>query len=712
MKAITTTISLPILLLGTSTVFAQDNMQKAKDDDPLIAVASQGAKTKIEIVAGRNLHAMYIAGATKNDSRLINLPMSARVLSSELMQEAGVSTLSDALDLASGIQRQSNLGGLWDSYAIRGFTGDPNFGSDYMVNGINSSRGYNGQRDNANTQTIEILKGPASALYGRGEPGGTINIITKKPRFERSIALNVEIASAKRRRNTVDLTGPINENFAFRLNFSNQSSQSSREYQKSERAFLAPSLLWRINDHTRASYESELVEQNSLFDRGVLAVKGQLGVIPNTRFLGEPNDGPIKVRSNGHQFLVQHEITPQVTLQAALSYRDSSLRGFSTEASSLLSDNQTLRRQRRFRDFTASDRSARFEFSGNHRISGVQNLSLLGVEHVNFSDERIQMRRNPSASNPYSINIYSPVYGTLADPLTLSINTMEKQESNAIYFQDQIELNSSWRALIGVRVDRYQQEVENRRNFMKTTQSIQSNSPRIGAVYQFNGSQALYLSMSSSFRPNSGVSISGQSFAPERGRSYEVGFKSENLSRDLSSTIALFNIEKSNVLTTNPLNTDFSVAAGELKSTGLELDFEGKLFDDLRLSAAYAFTDSKVSRGDNLIISGSRFPNVPRQSANIFIKQKLFIKGAPSSLGMGFHYVGERFGDVAVTSSFVLPAYTTVKLVGDYEINKNTKINFYVNNLLNRQFYTSAYSPMWVQPGSERQFGISLITKL
>ena len=87
------------------------------------------------------------------------------------------------LDLASGIVRQSNLGGLWDSYAMRGFTGDPNFGSDYLVNGFSSSRGYNGVRDSASSDSVEVLKGPASALYGRGEPGGTVNIVTKKPRF-------------------------------------------------------------------------------------------------------------------------------------------------------------------------------------------------------------------------------------------------------------------------------------------------------------------------------------------------------------------------------------------------------------------------------------------------------------------------------------------------------------------------------------------------
>jgi iron complex outermembrane receptor protein len=103
--------------------------------------------------------------------------------------------LAGALDLSSGIARQSNLGGLWDSYSMRGFTGDPNFGSDFMVNGFSSSRGYNGLRDSASTVQREILKGPASALYGRGEPGGTVNITTKKPRFKPQYGIEASVGS-------------------------------------------------------------------------------------------------------------------------------------------------------------------------------------------------------------------------------------------------------------------------------------------------------------------------------------------------------------------------------------------------------------------------------------------------------------------------------------------------------------------------------------
>jgi iron complex outermembrane receptor protein len=663
---------------------------------------------QVKVQGQKQYRNLSVAGATKSDSLLVDLPLSVRVLSAELLHDTGANTLRDALDLSSGIQRQSNLGGLWDSYAMRGFTGDPNFGSDFMINGVNSSRGYNGVRDNANTYAIEILKGPASALYGRGEPGGTINILTKKPRFDSAYQMDFKLGSFQEKRIAADLTGPISEQIAYRVNLARESSNSSRDYLKTDKLFIAPSILWRLSDHTTLSYEVEASEQKSPFDRGVVAVKGQLGLIPNSRFLGEPADGRMEVKSIGHQIFFQHDLNANWVLQSGLSYRDSEIKGYSTEASNLLTDNETLRRQRRYRDFSASDRSARIELAGKHHIGGVQHQSLFGIEHVQFADERVQLRRNPSAANPYSINIFRPVYGKQADPLALSINTKENQEANAIYLQDQIDWNAQWKTLIGIRVDRYQQRVENRRTSAVSQQSLQSSSPRIGLVYQPTPNLAWYVSAAKGFRPNSGVSINNTAFQAEESRSYELGLKWENAQKNLSSTIAIFNIDKKNVLTTNPANTDFSVTAGELSSQGIELDVEGQINNQLRIAAAYAYTDAKVSRGDNLILIGSRFPNVPSHSGNLFLKQSFQIGGQASGLGLGLQYIGKRYGDVALSSNFVLPAYTTVKLVADYRINPQMQINLQVNNLFNRQYFASAYSQVWVQPGSERQVSANL----
>jgi iron complex outermembrane receptor protein len=354
--------TLALFLAATYPVLAAATDQP----DQAAPVADEPAKAaetaKVIVKAQRqNYRSLSATGATKTDTLIKDLPQAVRVLTSDLLKDVGVTSLAGALDLASGIVRQSNLGGLWDSYAMRGFTGDPNFGSDYMVNGFSSSRGYNGLRDSSSTNSVEVLKGPASALYGRGEPGGTVNITTKKPRFDPAYMLDLSIGSFGNKRVAVDLTGAITDTLAYRLNAALERSDSFRDTINSRRKFLSPSFIWLVGDATTISYEVEASEQQTQFDRGVVAINGVLGLIPRSRFLGEPADGPMTVKSLGHQVFVQTELNDAWKLQAGLSYRDSSLQGNSSEAANLLADGHTLRRQRRFRDFSGTDSSGRFE---------------------------------------------------------------------------------------------------------------------------------------------------------------------------------------------------------------------------------------------------------------------------------------------------------------------------------------------------------------
>lgn len=680
---------------------------------PVISKAAEDSSPEtmsdVVIRANRqNYRSISATGATKTDALLGDLPQSVRVLTADLLKDNGVTSLNNALDLTSGIARQSNLGGLWDSYAMRGFTGDPNFGSDYMVNGFSSSRGYNGLRDTANTQSIEVLKGPASALYGRGEPGGTVNIMTKKPRFQPEYDVDFTLASHQTYRVAADLTGPVSENIAYRINAAAEQGDSYRDTFSSKRSFISPSLIWLIGERTMLSYELEASEQKTPFDRGVLAVNGKLGLIPNSRFLGEPGDGPVTVKSMGHQVFVQHEFNQQWSLQSGLSYSDSELRGFSTEANNLLADGRTLRRQSRYRDFSAADKSARIELVGKFETAAIKHHVLLGIDAYQFDDSRVQLRRNPSASNPYAIDIYNPVYGKAADPLTLSINTLENQRARGLYLQDQLDLSSQWKALLGIRSDHYDQTLTNYRAAVASSQSLNANSPRTGLVYQPIAGVSLYANIAKGFRPNSGISINNTPFPAEESRSYEVGVKLDSPDNKASATIALYKIKKTNVLTTNPANTDFSIAAGEVGSKGLELDMAGDIATNLRLSAAYAYTDATVTKGDNTIITGSRFPNVAKHSANLVINQLFNLGTAKASLGAGINYVGERLGDVAISSDFTLPAYTTVKLMSSYSPNKTTRLSLNVDNLFNKRYYASSYSQLWIAPGTDRSVSLNL----
>lgn len=657
---------------------------------------------KFEVTAQRQSYgSLYATGATKTDTPIKDLPQSVRVLSAELLQEANITRFADALELASGISRQNNFGGLWDAYAIRGFTGDPNFGSDFLVNGFSAGRGYNGLRDTANTSSIEVLKGPAAALYGRGEPGGIINITTKKPLFQQRRMVELSYGSFNTYRVAADLTGPVGEAFAYRLNVANEDGDTFRDFGISKRYVISPSLLWTLSPNTTLSYEAEIYQQKTRFDRGVVAVRGELGLVPNSRFLGEPNDGPITIDSAGHQLFLQHQFNENWSLQSGFGYRDSSLDGFSTEASSLLTDGRTLRRQRRYRDFSATDISGRAEIVGNVTIgSTVQNI-LVGVDGYKFDDRRVQLRRNPTAAAPYAIDILNPVYGQTPLVVGPSIDALEEQRSNSIYAQGQINFSKEWKALLGVRYDNYRQAVTNYRFARLNNQKLTATSPRVGLVYQPSDTISIYATAAKSFRPNSGIGITGEVFPAENGRAYEIGAKLESFGGRLSSTVAVYKINKKNVLTVNPVNTDFVLAAGEVESQGLELDIAGQITRSLRLSLAYAYTDAKVSK-DNLLTVGGTLPGVPKQSANLLAVKDIKTSAGVFSLGGGVNYVGKRNGDVAISSTFNLPAYTTIKLITAFTPTRNLRLSLDVDNLLNKTYWSSSYQQVWVNPGAER----------
>lgn len=273
------------------------------------------------------------------------------------------------------------------------------------------------------------------------------------------------------------MTGPLSDTIAYRLNAAHEAGHSFRDTLKVERSLFAPSFLWLVGEHTTVSYEIEAVRQRAPFDRGVVAVNGRLGAVPVSRFLGEPGDGRMTVKSLGQQLFIHHALSDDWTVQAGASYRDSELRGYSTEASKLLADGRTLQRQRRHRDFSATDVSARVEVLGKFRTGALAHEVLAGVDAYHFDDHRVQLRRNPSAANAYAIDIFNPVYGGKADPLALAIDTQEGQRARGLYAQDQIDLGAQWKALVGVRHDSYTQDVTNNRLHVSNRQSLSATSP-------------------------------------------------------------------------------------------------------------------------------------------------------------------------------------------------------------------------------------------
>lgn len=337
---------------------------------------------------------------------------------------------------------------------------------------------------------------------------------------------------------------------------------------------------------------------------------------------------------------------------------------------------------------------------------------LFGIDGNRFNDSRYQLRAR-SAATPYSIDVLAPRYG-VAQPGRLApiTDTDERQQVWGVYAQDQIDLGARWKALLGVRYDHYQQDIANR--LRATTQQASDGviSPRAGLTVHLDDTLSLYASAAAGFRPNSGVGANGQSFAPEKSRSLETGLKYVQPGEGLEATLAVFRIDKENVLSLDPADTSFSLPVGQMRSEGAELDLLGRLTPHLAASVGLAYTDSQVTRSSAAamgtgLAEGRRFPNVPRVSGNAFVNYAQPLSGTRSAaVGVGVSRTGERLGSVDSNTGFVLPAYTVWRLVGHYDLSERLRLYAKVENLTDRRYAAFSYSEQWVYPGAPRTWTV------
>lgn len=650
-----------------------------------------------------------------------DLPQNVQVLSADLLQAAGITRLDTALELASGVSRQNNFGGLWDSFAIRGFAGDDNFPSGFLVNGFNGGRGYGGPVDTSGVESIEILKGPNSALFGRGEPGGTVNIITKKANLGAPAGtLMLSAGSWNEFRVEGDFNTPVTDSLAFRVTGAVQDADSFRDTVHTNLKTVSPSLFWKIGPTTSISYAMEYKEQEVPFDRGVVAPNGELGVVPPSRFLGSPFDGPIAVTVWGNQAQLQQDIGADWTLLLGFGYRETTFEGFSSDPElvsgrqNLFVDGRTLSRQRRFRDYSTDNTVVRGELSGTLDTGPFTHHLIVGADYDEFNIDLFQTRYRPTRADlSYVIDIFNPDYSIIPPtPASVLQNTFETQKAFGIYFVDQIDITDRLKIRGGVRYDNFDQNILNRANGNTLTNKYTRFSPNGGIVYEVTDSLSLYGSYGEGFRPNSGQDAAGNAFKPETSRSYEVGAKFGTPGGRITSTLSLFTMKKTNILTAdpNPANAGFSRAIGSARSKGLEFDISARLPADFNLTVTYSYIDAEWAQDvldpnfNQAIMEGDPLINIPQNQFNALVTKDFEIGDHAATLGAGVLYVDKRLGETA--TDFFLPSYTLVKLIGSFDVTDDVKLSAVVNNLFDEEYYASSYARLWIQPGTPRSFQV------
>jgi iron complex outermembrane receptor protein len=665
--------------------------------------------------------------AYQGDFNRLETPHAEQSIDAETLRASGAVNLSQALDLSASVARQNNFGGLWNAFALRGFVGDENLPSNYLVNGFNAGRGFGGPRDLSGIESVEVLKGPRAALFGRGEPGGTVNLVTKRPTFKTAGELSLSACSFETYRADADWTTPLSDAVAVRLVGFAEDAGSFRDTVETRKYGTSPSLAWRISPQSRLVYELELSHQEIPFDRGVLAINGELGRIPPSRFLGEPGDGPLKADVQGHQFEFQHDFSKDWSALVGFTMRKTSLEGFSTEAElaanrqRLLVDGRTLTRQRRFRDYDASYQVIRGEINGRFQLAGLQHRLIFGVDADRFENDQVFLRAraptlasNPTAAQQQAIDIFNPVYGsyTLPTPTPLT-NRVETQKSVGVFAQDQINLSERLQLRLGARFDDYRQTLLNRANNQTSSQKEARTSPQLGVVYRAGDALSLYATYGENFRPLSGADAQGNGFEPNQSTSVEAGAKFSL--GGIDGTVAVFQVKQKNILVAADASAATQLAIGKARSQGLEIDLQGEITKDLSLWASYAYVDAKTSNTFNdpnfgvAVPAGSRLLNVPKHTLSLQLVNSMAVAGRGLQFGGGLLYVGQRSGEF--TTNFKLPAYTVARAFAAYGLTKSTTLRLDVDNLFNETYYTNSFSALWVQPGTPRSARVSAAFK-
>lgn len=656
-------------------------------DAPLPQVTVAGERT----TAG-GYHPQNTRGATRTDTPIREVPQSVRVIGTQQIDDIGALRLADTVDYVSGVSRLNDFGGTWDNFAIRGFSSTD---MGFLVNGFPGSRGYNPPRDTATVERFEFLKGPASAIYGSSEPGGTINVVTKKPKFTTRNVAEVGIGSRGLRRATFDSTGALGSSVAYRLNAMVEEGDSRSDLLGNNRSLIAPALTWLIDSRTTLNYEAEFLRADTPLDRGLINVRGKLGTLPRDRVLNEPGDDNMTLTSDTHQATLEHALSDNWQAKFGASYKESTFDGNYTEATSLAADNRTLNRQATWRQLPSRDVSVQAELVGKFSTGAIGHTLLVGAEA-----SRLWMNTEILRSANVPLDIYNPVYGAPVPALTNRTSSSdERQRVKAVFVQDQLSLSPQWKLLGGLRWDEYNQDVENRVAKTNTSKQQSAVSPRAGITYLPNDWSSLYVSAGKSFRGNSGTDIAGRPFDPQRSTAYEAGWKLQTADERLGANFALYDIAKTNVLTASDV-PGYSVAAGKIKSTGFEADVYGQIDRQWRISGNLSWDDARVTQ-DKTLPAGTRLTNVPKWSAGLLaMREAAFANGDRYGIGAGVNYVGNRAGNTADTYS--LPAYTTAKLMSWWQVTKTARVSVDVHNLFDREYYTSSWGNLYVTPGPKR----------
>lgn len=708
------------LLLGFWVQSAHAQPQADAAETPAAAVALEDLEVRGWRPSDTQGYlADMLSSATKTESLLLDTPMSISVITEQLIIDQNVLNLDEALRNVAGVGVGPNAANVsvQESFTIRGFTS-----SLVRINGV--QRRSTGPLSTANIESVEVLKGPMSVLYGDLSPGGFINVQTKRPEAQSAVAFRTSLTADAPGRGaagfgSLDLTGPLSTDgsWLYRVIASAEGGNQFVETAEREQYFLAPSLSFIGRDgRSRTDLDLSYLRNDETFQFGIPARGDRPDVrIDPDRFLGSRN-GEKLTDDYGAELRSRYRLSDATQIDAALTWHlnehfSAALRPFGA-AGAQVADDDTVRRSYSLRSFDTTDLQFETNLVHERTWAGIDWRLLVGFDvrrtEVDHSGPGFGNIANFDRVDVFAPDQDVPLPPTDSDQITFFPRASQTSDTLGTYLQAESWLTEQLRLVAGLRYSEVDYRFEE--PGFSFTEKPDSVDPRLGLLYKLDADTSLYASYSSSFEQS--FSFDPENVEPLEAEQIELGLKRQWFQGRAVSTISVFELVQENLVTTDP-DTGLSRQIGEARSRGIELEMRGLLLPGLTLATSYSYLDNEISK-DNDGNQGNRLPNVPETEASLWLNYEAQARtGLPLTLSTGVFYEGERF--TSPNNTVRLAGYTTVDASLAYRLSEGarpTELRAGVKNLTDRAYFLSGFGDGIAFPARPRTAFVQLVFAL
>lgn len=653
---------------------------------------AQATDETMTVVGKRSQH-QEVATATRTNTPAKLVPQTIDSVKVSELTAFGQPTLSEALVGIPGVDASGDT--RFDGVTIRGFSA----GTDFYLDGFRDDMQYT--RDLGNIERVEVLKGPAAVLYGRGSSGGIINRISKKPQKGQESSVTVRVGSYDYQRMAADLSAEPSEAVQLRLNVAQEDNDSFRNGVHGRRTMVAPAMNWDITDRLSWLLQYERNESHRTPDRGIPGLNGRPADVPRDAVYSDLRRDYINDLAQSARSRFTWDVNDDWQVRQQLSLIDLSSQFDNTYITKMKGEQIT--RTRFQQDLQTRNLASSLEVEGHLQSGPIAHTLLVGTDQ-GWQERYPKLWKSPEL---VSFNLYNPeALPTYDGKMSPYSDKRSKVRSAGTYVQDQLTLGD-WQLLLGLRYDHF--EVNSRDNIKRSEETITNSalSPRAGLVWSPVEEHALYVSYSKSFMPNGGALIGlndvgnkNNNLDPEFTRQYETGVKSDWLDGHLATTLSFYRLEMYNKRRTDPNDNKTVLLTGLQRTDGIELSTRAQLNDEVYLRGGIALQDAEMV--EDSINKGNRPSSVSRLNGELFAGYQ---QGKLGWFGeSGVTAVGDRFADNANTT--VLPGYARVDARAGYRW-QHWEAQFGMENLFDTHYYVSATGASQIMPGSPRQVNLT-----